>query len=56
MKLEKATAGDIVLSAIIPGWGFLVGLFALVKQEFKRGLTMLAISAAMIAMLVLLRS
>lgn len=48
MKLKNATTGDIVLSAIIPGWGILIGLIALIKKEIRRGLTMLAISALMI--------
>jgi hypothetical protein len=52
MKLEKATTGDIVLSIVIPGWGVLVGLIALAKREFKRGLTMLAISSVIIALYV----
>lgn len=48
MKLEKATTGDIILSAIIPGWGGIIGLIAIAKKEFRRGLTMLSISAFMI--------
>jgi hypothetical protein len=47
-KLEKATVMDIILSVVIPGWGVLIGCIGLVKREFKRGLTMIAISAAMI--------
>lgn len=56
MKLEKATTGDIVLSVIIPGWGVLVGLIALVKTEARRGLTMLAISSLMIIVISILRA
>ena len=48
-RLEKATIGDIALSVIIPGWGVLIGLIALVKREFKRGLTMIVLGAVMIA-------
>lgn len=56
MKLEKATTGDIVLSVIIPGWGFLIGIVALLKKEFRRGLTMLGISALMILVVTVLRA
>jgi hypothetical protein len=56
MKLEKATTGDIVLSVIIPGWGGLVGLIALIKKEVRRGLTMLGISALMILVISVLRA
>lgn len=56
MKLEKATTGDIVLSVIIPGWGVLIGLIALVKKEIRRGLTMLGISALMIVVISALRA
>lgn len=52
MKLSKATTGDIVLSLLVPGWGLLVGLIALVKGELKRAGTMMAISAALIALLI----
>lgn len=56
MKLEKATTGDIVLSVIIPGWGFLIGLVALFKKEVRRGLTMLGISVLIIITIVVLRA
>lgn len=56
MKLEKATTSDIVLSLIIPGWGFLIGLIALIKAEVKRGLTMLGISALMAFVIAALRA
>lgn len=56
MKLEKATTGDIVLSVIIPGWGVLIGLIALVKKEVRRGLTMFGISALMILAISALRA
>jgi rRNA maturation endonuclease Nob1 len=55
-KLEKATTGDIILSIIIPGWGFLIGLIALIKTEFKRGFTMIGIASLVIAILVVLRA
>ncbi|MGH3626906.1 MAG: hypothetical protein ACRDRL_05620, partial [Sciscionella sp.] len=51
-KLQKATVGDIVLCVIIPGWGILVGLIALAKREWKRGATMILISAVLIAIFV----
>lgn len=56
MKLEKATTGDIILSVIIPGWGVLIGLIALVKKEFRRGLSMLGISVLMLIVLAILRT
>jgi hypothetical protein len=55
MKLEKATTGDIALSVIIPGWGFLVGLIALTKKEVRRGLSMLGISTLMLLVITALR-
>lgn len=56
MKLEKATKGDIALSVIIPGWGVLIGLIALIKKEIRRGLTMLGISALMMLIISVLRA
>ena len=56
MKLEKATTGDIILSVIIPGWGVLIGLIALIKKELKRGFTMIGISALMIVVIAILRA
>ncbi len=47
MKLESATKSDIALSLLIPGWGILIGLIALVKQEFRRGVAMIGISVLM---------
>lgn len=48
-RLAKATVGDIILSLVIPGWGVLIGLIALIKREFKRGLTMIILGVIMIA-------
>lgn len=56
VKLEKATTGDIILSVIIPGWGVLIGLIALIKKELKRGFTMIGISALMIVVIAILRA
>ena len=56
VKLEKATTGDIILSVIIPGWGVLIGLIALIKKELKRGFTMIGISALMIIVIAILRA
>lgn len=56
MKLEKSTTGDIVLSLIIPGWGILIRLIALIKMEFQRGLTMFGLSVMVIAVIAALRT
>jgi hypothetical protein len=56
MKLEKATTSDIILSIIIPGWGLLIGIIALIKKENQRSLTMLGISALMIFLIAILRA
>jgi hypothetical protein len=48
-KLQTATVGDIVLSIILPGWGIIVGVIALVKGEVRRAGTMAAISIAVLA-------
>jgi hypothetical protein len=53
-KLVKATIGDIILSVIIPFWGLLIGLIALIKGEGKRGGTMMAISVGIMILLILL--
>ena len=56
VKLEKSTTSDIIFSVIIPGWGVLIGLIALIKQELKRGFTMIGISALMIIVIAILRA
>jgi hypothetical protein len=43
-RFEAATVPDILLSIIIPFAGVLIGLWALVKGEKKRALTMILIS------------
>jgi len=43
-RLDKVTGGDIALSIIIPGWGVLIGIIALMKGETKRGGQMIGIS------------
>lgn len=55
-KLEKATTGDLVLSVLLPGWGVLVGLIALVKGEGKRAATMIGIGGAELVILLWLRA
>ena len=52
-KLEKATTGDIILSVLIPFWGFIIGLMALVKGEGKRGATMIGIGIGVFAVWIL---
>jgi hypothetical protein len=54
-RLEKPTTGDYVLSVIIPGWGFLVGIIALFKREFQRGSIMIAISGVLVILYTLIR-
>jgi tetratricopeptide (TPR) repeat protein len=51
VKLEKATTADIVLSLVLPGWGLIVGLIALTKDESRRGFTMLALSIPSLALI-----
>ena len=36
-KYEKITKGDIALTILLPGWGIIIGLIALIKGETKRG-------------------
>jgi len=55
MKLEKATTGDIILSCVIPGWGLLIGIIALIKRETRRAVTMIAISSILITVIVVLK-
>jgi hypothetical protein len=51
----KATWIDIVVSALIPLWGLVGGIYALFKEEKKRGLTMITIGIAVGALSVFLR-
>jgi hypothetical protein len=53
-KLSNPTIVDILLSLFIPGWGFIVGIIALFKREWKRGMIMLLISIVVIWLLVLI--
>src|SRR5579862_4806553 len=49
----KATTGDIILSIILPGWGVLIGLGALFRGEKKRAVTMVAIGACILFLVVI---
>ncbi len=51
-RLSKATTGDIILSVLLPGWGVLIGLIALCKGEKKRAVTMIAIGACVLALII----
>jgi hypothetical protein len=52
-RLLKATAIDIIVSIILPGWGVLVGAFAFfAKGEKKRGATMMIIGAVILFLLI----
>ena len=42
-RYTRATAIDIILSIVIPIIGPVFGLIALIKKEYKRGWTMIAI-------------
>jgi hypothetical protein len=54
-KLLKPTIGDLVLSFLLPGWGLIVGVIALVKTEWKRGAIMIAISFTLLLIIFSLR-
>lgn len=54
VRYEKATIGDIILSLILPGWGFAIGLIALASGERVRAFTMFKIGGAMLVVYVLL--
>jgi len=54
-KLEKATTADIILSCLLPFWGLVVGVVALVKGESKRAGTMMLISGILLIALFALR-
>jgi len=51
-RFPKATTGDIILSVLLPGWGVLIGLIALCKGEKKRAVTMIAIGACILALII----
>ena len=40
----RATIFDIVIALLFPFFGLIAGLFAIIKKEYKRGWTMVAIS------------
>ena len=39
--LKNATPMDIILSVIVPIFGLIIGIYALIKGEKKRGFTLL---------------
>jgi|GEM_PF-5794196 PTS system, mannose/fructose/sorbose family, IID component len=43
--LKNASLIDIILSIIIPIFGLIIGIYALIKGEKKRGFTLLGIFA-----------
>jgi hypothetical protein len=55
-RFLKATIFDMVISAVLPLWGVIVGLIALSKGEKNRALTMLTIGVAMTLILILASS
>lgn len=50
----KATREDLVRSAVIPGFGFFVGLGALWRNQVRRGLTMMGVSLGVLGLVVAL--
>ena len=46
----KATVGDIIFSLLVPFWGVVIGCFALLRGEKKRGQTMMQIGIAWLTM------
>jgi peptidoglycan/LPS O-acetylase OafA/YrhL len=51
----RATAVDIIFSILLPFWGFLIGAIALARGEQKRGLTMVLIGIAGLALYAVLK-
>lgn len=49
----RATVIDIIIAVLIPIIGVITGLIALMKKEYKRGWTIMAISLTLIAILVI---
>ena len=55
-RLLRATFLDIIISIILPGWGFIIGAFALlIKREKKRGATMMAIGVGVLVLIIAMR-
>jgi len=52
----KATIGDIIVSALLPFWGVVIGGVAAASGEQKRGKTMMLIGVAELISIVLLRT
>jgi hypothetical protein len=50
---DKATQGDLIRSAAIPGFGIVVGLAALWHNQTRRGLSMIGLSAAVLVVVVM---
>jgi hypothetical protein len=51
---SKATRDDLVRSAVIPGFGVVVGIGALWRDEVRRGLSMIGVSLGVLALVVAL--
>jgi hypothetical protein len=54
-KFEKATTGDYIACLIIPFWGAVIGLAALLRGQKKRGLAMMAVGSIWLAVLLVVR-
>ena len=54
-RYTRATVVDIVVSMLLPFWGFGIGGLALAKGEKNRGKVMMLIGGAELLVLVLLR-
>ena len=46
--LKNATPIDIILSVIVPVFGLIIGIYALIKGEKKRGFTLLGIFSLLV--------
>ena len=49
----RASAIDIILALIVPAIGPILGLVSLIKKEYKRGLTMIAIGSIQIIYIII---
>lgn len=51
-RLSGPTIVDVIVSCLIPFWGLIVGIIALIKGEFRRSAWMVGISCALLGLLV----
>ena len=55
-RYSKPTVGDIIFSLLLPFWGVVIGCFALIRGEKKRGQKMMLIGIGWLTIYTLIKS